>query len=183
MKTKRKHLIVLLLSIMAVAILGAGIHHHLQTSAQNKTFKDTQSWLQGVMNSIAARNPGSKRVSDPYCRRPSAKYEQTERVCSVGEYIIYPAEITSIENKVTEINSQFIIASSLPTSLKQGGFGEQIKVYGFTKNGLDCFISYYSLNNENGMSYSSKITEKYTGLLISASCSGPAMADYFPNKD
>lgn len=172
------------LALLLLVLLGSVIHHHLQTSAQNKTFQETQTWLRGAMDDVVKGSTGSKRVSDPYCRRPSAKFEQTERQCVTKELVTYPVEKNKINQAVINIQEKFSHNQGL--EFKNMGSNEltnQIIAYSFARNGLDCFISYYELDNENGISYSSKIRESYAGLLVSASCSGPAMADYFPNKD
>ncbi len=175
----------IMVTVFVVILLGLVLHHRMQTSAQNKTFKETQSWLQGVMGKIVKEHPGANLVSDPYCRRPSAKFEYTERSCFVSELVTYPMSSEMVLDKASEIQSS--IAPALKgMSVKDMGndsLTNRVIGYSFTKNGLDCFISYYGLKNEDGTNYSPKLTKTMTGLLVSASCSGPAMTDYFPNRD
>jgi|GEM_PF-4732701 hypothetical protein len=182
---KPQHKWILILGVILLgALLGGIFHHHLQTSAQNKTFKDTQSWLQGVMDEVAAQIPEGKRVSETFCHRSSVKYGQGERECVVRQLETYKTSIEAVEQKKEQVHIAIVNAIDEQSVLVQNHIlANQISTYKFGKNGLDCFISYYSLNDEDGTSYSPKLTETMTGLLVSASCSGSAMADYFPSRE
>jgi len=182
-KDNRKWFWVAVVALFA-ALLGGILHHHLQTSAQYKTFKDTQSWLQGVMDEVTAQVPGGKRVSEGFCHRSSVKYGQGERECVVRQLETYETNIGTAEQKKAQVHAAIVdVINEQPVLTQDHLLANQISTYKFEKNGLDCFISYYKLDNEKGTSYSPKLTGTYTGLLVSTSCSGSAMADYFPNKD
>ena len=137
------------------------------------------------MRKVVEENPGTNLVSDPYCQRPSAKFEYTERSCFVSELVTYPTTPEIVADKANEIQNDISPSLKGTAVMDMGNDNLTGRVigYSFTKNGLECFISYYSLKNEDGTNYSPKLTKTMTGLLVSASCSGPAMADYFPNRN
>ena len=170
--------------VLAVLLVGLVVHHHLQTSAQNKIFQDTQSWLGSVMDDAAKKVPGGERVSEAYCSRNSVKYGQGDRFCTTEEDILYLVSEDQFHAYVNKI--QPAISNSLDVNLKNLGpdsLSQVIGGYAFRHGVLSCYITYYGLKNESSFSYLSKIRNFENGLRVSLSCSGPAMAEYFPNRD
>ncbi len=171
-------------TVLVVTLLGSVVHHHLQTSGQNRTFKETQSWLQLVMDRVATDVTGGKRVSEDYCHRSSVKYGQGERYCVVDENILYT--IGSVTPNDIVVKVQNAIAKYTNINMDNKGANPNTNIlasYLFTYNGFGCSVEYYYLHNQSSFSHSAEINTFTNGLRVSLSCSGPAMADYFPNRD
>lgn len=184
-QTRRWILISAVVSALAVLVTGGAIwHHHLQTTAQNKTFQDTQSIFSIVMDEVSVEIPGGQRVSEAYCGRNSVKYGQGERSCFIDENILY--SITTDQFQQTMGETQTVIAKNINVNMKNLGpddLAQQIGAYAFSYDGLSCYVEYYGLESRSSFSYSNEISSFKNGLRVSLSCSGDAMADYFPSVD
>lgn len=186
-KNQPKRWVLISTVVFTLAVLGTGgavWHHHLQTTAQNKTFQDTQSIFSVLMDEVSVEIPGGRRVGEAYCGRNSVKYEQGERSCFINEDILYPIPADQFQQTMRDV--QDIIANDLSVDMKDLGSDEltqHIGDYTFNYSGLGCYVQYYGLENSSSFSYNDKISSFKNGLRVSLSCSGDAMADYFPSVD
>ncbi len=173
----------ILVTVFAVILFGLILHHHVQTSAQNKTFKETQSWLNNIADDTAMEITGN-RISEEYCHRGSVKYGEGERYCIIDENILYPVE----SNKFEEITANVQAAITKYSKVKMDAKGANsnsniISSYLFTYKGLGCSVEYFGLRDKSSFGYLTAINNFTNGLRVLLSCSGPAMADYFPNRN
>lgn len=169
--------------VLFAVLLGGVLHHHLQTSAQNKTFKDAQSWLQGVMDEVAIQVPGGNRVSESYCTRSSVKYGQGGRYCVTEENILYPVNKDNANTYANNIQTFLEDHEGLRVNKLGTTPSDTVLMdYSFKKEGLSCYITYYGLYGRSSFSYMDEIRNFNDGLRVSMSCSGDAMADYFTNR-
>jgi hypothetical protein len=171
------------LAIVALALLAAGFFGFKQAQIyqERSTYRSAEKQIAAFVDEAAKLAPSTKEVSNG-CRHRSEKFSKGQLDCSVGGAIVFSAETEpdivnilerayKLENDLnwthkgdgTESSQRYISKNYIRTNI-------------YNTEHLYCTVSYRYKENDQEMKI---MTENKAVLLINASCTGPALKEYY----
>lgn len=166
-----------LLVVLGVIVLVAGysaytrIKHTHAVSKEKQLYATLDKQSTDYINTIAAKHPG-KVTHERYCEYGSAKYGKGSLGCIVESEIKYESISSDKQEEIVES------ASNITMSLQ---WGESRKWRSYTGNKVDSRNFNISFSEVSNCGCSFRYSS--TGLAISSSCGGNALAEHYPVRE
>jgi hypothetical protein len=169
-----------LLAIGGVVAIGLFAKNQIQINQERQQFIAAEAQVTALGEKIAQATSPDKHEAEAYCSKGSKGI----RICSAKYYQIHTGTsgeaalklATIVENQLKP-STQYTVGNSQEPNI--------VKSFKFTSNALSCATTLYFKENGNA-AYADgvlawAIPDNSTTTITS--CSGQAMADYFPLKD
>lgn len=150
---------------------------------EQRGFKKAEKEVTRVVGIVNRAEMGSKIVEDNSCSRMHKKYSEGARKCSVVTYIEYKGLNTSESSEL--VNKLKTIIKNSANGAKEYGpayVGDALDTEVYKYGDKECTVRQNYYKNQT-IIYHKNPSYNYTGLLVTVSCSGSALWDYYPRSD
>lgn len=162
---------------------GLWVVFRVQVHFEGRRFISTESEFGNLSNSIQEQfGPSASRSLEGSCSYTSVEVGMPSRSCDLDLYFIYRAS-NKLEAEQLSLNMTKYLRTHyrLANGVVDISDGNNLSTYRFTRNGLQCFVDYwYVQNSVLPFDVSGLSVHISSGLFTQLNCGGLAKAEYFP---